>query len=216
MAFKDSLNGFAGSFDGLPVSGITNTLAKTTDGGKSWTVVSSFLPFNPSTLVYVPHTNNSVLFVTSHHGSSYSDDGGTTWKSINNTGSYAMSFVNPTAGWAAGYTVGGIVKFVGQLTTDVIAQQHEYLPEGFDLMQNYPNPFNPKTTISYTIPQSGFVELKIYNMLGREIQTAVNQFQQAGIYSFDFDASNLSNGVYFYHLKVGNRFSETKKMLYLK
>jgi len=97
-----------------------------------------------------------------------------------------------------------------------IADKVEYSPETFQLFQNYPNPFNPRTTISYSIPQSGFVELKIFNMLGREIQTLVNEFRQAGRYSFDFDASRLSNGVYFYQLKVGNRFSETKKMLYIK
>ena len=108
------------------------------------------------------------------------------------------------------------MKFVGQLVTEVVAQQLEYKPEGFELLQNYPNPFNPSTTIAYSIPQSGFVELKVYNMLGREIQTVVNEFQQAGKYHFDFDASKLSSGVYFYQLKVGNRFSETKKMLYVK
>jgi len=88
--------------------------------------------------------------------------------------------------------------------------------EDFELLQNYPNPFNPTTTISYSTPQPGFVELKIYDALGREIQTLVNEFQQAGRYSFDFDASRLSNGVYFYQLKVGSRYSETKKMLYMK
>jgi len=88
--------------------------------------------------------------------------------------------------------------------------------KSYELMQNYPNPFNPRTTISYSIPQSGFVELKIYNMFGREIQTVVSEFQQAGKYNFDFDAGQLSNGVYFYQLKVGNRFSETRKMLYIK
>ena len=73
--------------------------------------------------------------------------------------------------------------------------------------------------LPYFLHKSGvsvFVELKIYNMLGREIQTVVNELQQAGSYSYYFDASNLSNGVYFYQLKMGNRFSETKKMLYIK
>jgi len=92
----------------------------------------------------------------------------------------------------------------------------DYAPETFQLFQNYPNPFNPRTTLSYSIPQAGFVDLKIYNMLGKEIQTLVNEFRQAGRYSTDFDASQLSNGVYFYQLKAGNRFSETRKMLYLK
>jgi len=217
IAFKDSLTGFAGyiNYEGFPDSSTTNTLAKTTDGGQSWTVVSSFLPIYPSTLVYVPNTNKSLLFVTSWQGPGYSEDGGATWKSINSTQLYfPMTFASPTAGWAAGSS-GKIGKFIGELITEVVIQQ-EHRPKGFELSQNYPNPFNPRTTISYSIPQSGFVELKIYNMLGREIQTALSEFQQAGSYSFDFDASQLSNGVYFYQLKVGNRFSETKKMLYIK
>lgn len=90
------------------------------------------------------------------------------------------------------------------------------IPEEFELYNNYPNPFNAKTKISYSIPQSGIVVLKIYNMLGREIHTLVNEFQPEGKYSFDFDARELSSGVYFYQLKVGNRFSETRKMLYIK
>jgi hypothetical protein len=212
MAFKDSLTGFAGSFNDVNK---TNTLIKTTDGGESWTVVSSFPPIDPSTLVYVPQTNNSVLFVTSRQGASYSEDGGTTWKSIISTQQYSpMTFASPTAGWGAGSS-GMIGKFIGNLPTEVVIQQ-EQRPEDFELLQNYPNPFNPITTIAYSIPQAGFVELKIYNMLGREIQTLVNELQQAGNYTFDFDASSLSNGVYFYQLKVGNRLSETKKMLFLK
>ncbi|MBN1351582.1 T9SS type A sorting domain-containing protein [candidate division KSB1 bacterium] len=214
IAFKDSLTGFAGSV-GIPNSDITNTLVKTIDGGKSWEVVSSFLPIYPSTLVYVPQTNNSVLFVTSLQGASYSEDGGTTWKSIISTQIYyPMTFASPTGGWGAGFS-GRIGKFIGNLTTDIIIK-HEQRPEGFELSQNYPNPFNPITTIAYSIPQADFVELKIYNMLGREIQTLVSEMQQAGNYTFDFDASQLSNGVYFYQLKVGNRFSETRKMLLLQ
>ena len=98
----------------------------------------------------------------------------------------------------------------------LITDHTSITPSGFSLQQNYPNPFNPKTTIAYSIPQSGIVELKIYDTLGREIQTALSEFQKTGNYRFDFDASQLSNGVYFYQLKVGNRFSETKKMLYIK
>jgi len=101
------------------------------------------------------------------------------------------------------------------ITTDVKTRASVILEE-FALHQNYPNPFNPRTMISYSIPQSGFVKLNIYNIPGREIQILMNEFQPAGLYNFDFDASQLSDGVYFYQLKVGNRYSETKKMLYIK
>ena len=88
-------------------------------------------------------------------------------------------------------------------------------PNHFRLHQNYPNPFNPSTIILYSIPKSDFVTLKIYDMLGREIQTLVSEFQKVDTYSINFDASKLSSGIYFYQLQVGD-FVETKKMLFLR
>ena len=81
---------------------------------------------------------------------------------------------------------------------------------------NYPNPFNPSTRISYSLPNSGYVSLKVYDILGREIETIVNEFQKAGTYAAHFDASNLASGIYFYELQVGNEFVETKKMLLMR
>ncbi len=88
-------------------------------------------------------------------------------------------------------------------------------PNTFSLAQNYPNPFNPITTIKYSIPSSNIVSLKIYDILGNEVTTLINTFQNAGTYETNFNASNLSSGTYFYKLKSGN-FSETKKLLLLK
>jgi len=90
------------------------------------------------------------------------------------------------------------------------------IPKEFSLFRNYPNPFNPSTKISYSLPNSDFVTLKIYDMLGREIQTLVGDFEQAGIYSKNFETSKLSSGIYFYRLQVGNNFLETKKMLLIR
>jgi aminopeptidase N len=88
--------------------------------------------------------------------------------------------------------------------------------DNFVLLQNYPNPFNLSTTIKYSTRQSDFVSLKIYNMIGQEIQSLVNEFQNAGEYTVCFDANNLSSGIYFYVLQVGNHFAETKKMTLIK
>lgn len=85
----------------------------------------------------------------------------------------------------------------------------------FHLYDNYPNPFNPKTVISYQIPVTSKVQLKIYNILGQEITTLVNKEQLPGIYEVEFDAVNLSSGVYFYQLQFNDKI-ETKKMLFLK
>jgi len=90
------------------------------------------------------------------------------------------------------------------------------LPKQFELNQNYPNPFNPSTKISYLIPNSGFVILKVYDMLGREIQTLVSKFQNANTYSVNFDASMLASGIYLYKLQTDDGYSEMKKMILIK
>jgi len=88
-------------------------------------------------------------------------------------------------------------------------------PEGYTLSQNYPNPFNPSTAIDFTLPVSGSVSLKVYDLLGREIMTLVNEQKAAGTYRATFDASHLPSGTYFYALKAGS-FSEVKKMELVK
>jgi len=90
------------------------------------------------------------------------------------------------------------------------------IPQNYVIAQNYPNPFNPSTIISYSIPKPDFVTLTIYDMLGREIQTLINRFQEPNTYHINFDARNLSSGIYFYRLQVGNAFVDTKKMLILR
>ena len=87
--------------------------------------------------------------------------------------------------------------------------------QDFILYQNYPNPFNPITNISYTLRKSGFVTLKIFDVLGKEIRTLVSEEKSRGKYTLQFNASNLSSGIYFYQL-IANGFIQTKKMILLK
>ncbi len=89
------------------------------------------------------------------------------------------------------------------------------MPSNYLLQQNYPNPFNPSTTISFSIPTSEFVTLKVYDLLGREIATLVNENLSAGSYSYNFDAKNLTSGVYLYKLQAG-KYSEIKKMMLIR
>jgi ligand-binding sensor domain-containing protein len=93
----------------------------------------------------------------------------------------------------------------------------EVVPSSFELSQNYPNPFNPETTINYNIPAAGYVSLKVYDLLGNEVATLVNEYQQAGTYNSSFYAlrSSLTSGVYFYRLVCGS-FIDVKKMLLMK
>ena len=105
-------------------------------------------------------------------------------------------------------------RYVVGLTEVAVEEEVEgqTVPSDFALLQNYPNPFNPSTKISYSIPKSCFVTLTVYDILGKKIQTLVSEFQNANIYSVNFDASKLSSGIYFYKLQAGDGFVETKKM----
>jgi len=91
----------------------------------------------------------------------------------------------------------------------------ELLAKEFELEQNFPNPFNPGTIISYSVPTSSFINLKVYDILGNEIAVLVNEEKQAGNYQINFDASKLTGGVYFYQLRT-NSFVDTKKMILMK
>ena len=89
------------------------------------------------------------------------------------------------------------------------------LPEKYSLSQNYPNPFNPTTVINFSIPESGLVSVKVYNALGQQVAELVNEVKAAGSYDVDFNASNLSSGMYIYKISAG-QFSATRKMMLLK
>jgi hypothetical protein len=103
-----------------------------------------------------------------------------------------------------------------------VNQKDNQAPSKFSLSQNFPNPFNPSTEINYSIPQYGFVTLKVYNLLGQEVTTLVNKEQKAGDYTVNFNAANLptgrqglASGVYMYRIQSGN-LSLTKKMILLR
>ncbi len=88
-------------------------------------------------------------------------------------------------------------------------------PAEFNLEQNYPNPFNNSTVIRYAIPKEGLVTLKIYDIIGEEVATLVNETRQAGNYQVAFNSEDLTSGVYFYRLQAGD-FVQTRKMILLK
>ena len=105
------------------------------------------------------------------------------------------------------------IQNVLDVGTDV--KQVEGLPVSYKLDQNYPNPFNPTTVINFTIPKAGNVTLKVYNALGQEVATLLDEYKDASNYQVNFNASMLSSGIYFYTLKV-NEFTQTKKMMLVK
>jgi hypothetical protein len=99
--------------------------------------------------------------------------------------------------------------------TSVNYREEGAIPADFELSQNYPNPFNPSTTIRYSVPAAGSVQLKIFNILGQEVMTLVDGNLKAGSYVVVFDASHLASGVYLYQLKT-DQYSNVKKMMLLK
>lgn len=104
-------------------------------------------------------------------------------------------------------------RIIVKLATGVSGNNAEI--RDFSISQNYPNPFNPNTMISYQFPVSGFVSLKIFDVLGNEITSLVNENQNSGIYNINFDGSNLSGGVYYYTITAGD-FRVTKSMMLIK
>ncbi len=134
-------------------------------------------------------------------------------------------------------TIGGSGKYFYRLKQVDVDGSYEYspvvevyvgAPEKFELSQNYPNPFNPTTTITYSIPtlpassplakgrtEVGFVTLKVYDILGREVATLVNQHQSTGRYTVKFNASGLNSGIYFYKLQAGD-FTQVRRMMLVK
>lgn len=89
------------------------------------------------------------------------------------------------------------------------------VPSSYNLKQNFPNPFNPTTNITFSLPNSGLVTLKVYDMIGKEVATLVNEVKAAGNYIVGFNAANLPSGAYFYRLE-SNNFADTKKMMLIK
>jgi hypothetical protein len=101
----------------------------------------------------------------------------------------------------------------GPIATDVVAATE--LPTEFALHQNYPNPFNPSTTLEYHVPQSAFVSLKVYNLLGQEVATLVNEQKEPGRYSVRWVADAVSSGIYFAKMQAGS-FTQVRRMMVVK
>jgi hypothetical protein len=97
----------------------------------------------------------------------------------------------------------GDVEYSSAIKVNIVLDAREMEPLAFNLGQNYPNPFNPSTTIRYSVPTSGLVSLKIYNVLGQEVSSLVNEFKEAGRYSIDWNAGSYPSGSYFYRIFAG-------------
>ena len=159
---------------------------------------------------------------------SISDDGGVSYVSdsytaYGNDGNHFNDSINAPPNTAVGQEIADAIHYASDhlplfatFNFDVpVSVETEIVPTEFMLYQNYPNPFNPSTTINYSIPEIVFVSISVYDVLGNEIATLVNEEKPAGSYEINFNATNLSSGIYFQRLQAGS-FVDTKKMMLMK
>lgn len=208
--------------DGKRIYAITGSrrLAWCENDGSIW-MESSGIQFtvNRAAQELLFHFNN--LFVmTQSEGVYVSTNYGQTWSQMNQGIAESFpSFRNGLIAWNHLYASQGGKVVRRQLSEFGVTSVHDVsastIPSHLLLHQNYPNPFNPSTTISFALPTSAFTTLKVYDLLGREITTLVNDRLTAGAHQYVFDASTLPSGVYFYRLQAGV-YGETKKMLLTK
>ena len=138
-------------------------------------------------------------------GSDPSDIGSVAVRQSSNCPTGLIDGIRVSTNW--GLTLTGTVTSVEENNPNV--------PTSFSLSQNYPNPFNPSTVIKYQVPQDAFVNVSVFDILGNQVSTLVNENKAAGTYELKFDASNLTSGIYFYKIHTGS-FTQTKKMILMK
>jgi len=211
--FNSSTLGIAGGATASP------GLLITTNSGTNWTTLTQ--TFVGTTAVAGITGASTSWWVAKQDSTIYfSSNNGTNW-ALQYTRPYTTSagvFYHMTKS-RAGATIwavrsdGGISRY-GQPILGITPISNE-IPSSFSLNQNYPNPFNPVTKISFDIPKSGLVTLKVYDVVGKEVATLVNDVKNPGNYIVNFNASALSSGVYFYKLE-SNGFSAVKKMMLIK
>lgn len=134
---------------------------------------------------------------------------------ITNTGTATLDAPSVTLRNLVFVVQGGKLYLLSETTSVDVESEDTSIPIEYGLSQNYPNPFNPATNIKYSVPEISFVTIKLYDVLGNEVTTLVNEEKEAGNYKIDFDGSRLSSGIYFYKMQT-EKFVEIKKMILLK
>ncbi|MBK8553307.1 MAG: T9SS type A sorting domain-containing protein [Ignavibacteria bacterium] len=217
---SDSLSGGAGAVQfvtnetGLGFT-YSNKIIISSDGGNSWNEID-IPPNNYLNNIFASDEKN--FWAVGDFGFIYrSTDKGISWfQETNNNFDgrlFGIYFSDNDNGWVAGGN-GLIAKYTNPMS-NISSNISSNEITGYKLNQNYPNPFNPSTKLEFGISKLGFVSLKVYDILGKEIATLVNERLSPGTYRYDFDGSGLTSGNYFYILNADG-YSETKKMLLLK
>lgn len=198
------------------------TILKSRDGGATF----EYIQTGSEVMLYSAAFRNDTAYVVGKNNNVNGEiwrsvDQGESWVNIIDTtviNSSVSTFLYSTAIDFNGYVwVGGSASniFTTMPEPPVSVGNDKYVTSSYRLDQNYPNPFNPNTIISYELQQSGFITLKVYDVLGRELITLIDGIKEPGLHQVNFDASNLTSGVYFYRLQSGD-FITTKKMMLIK
>jgi photosystem II stability/assembly factor-like uncharacterized protein len=219
----------------LFVNDTTGGVYITTNGGQLWQKKYSTLPNTTGTLFracLIRPGSSTEMFVcidrttpAAPMGVYRSTDGGNTWADFNGgvlLNTYSIrAFAYKTTGDPTLYAGGshptlGTARGIFEYSWPASGISNPGItPDKFYLSQNYPNPFNPSATIEFGLQKTGFVSIKVFDMLGREVAVLVNEVKQAGIHTAVFDGSRFTSGAYFYRIET-NGFTDTKRMLLIK
>jgi photosystem II stability/assembly factor-like uncharacterized protein len=218
IILKDSVNipwgnGIATGKSGLVIYTCDEGIFRSTQYGNNWAQISEHSAYSVS----IFEGDYVVAGLREGQGMLFSSDKGDSWINLSeglpSNSSVTWTSIDHLGFLYAGFSGRSLFKSVSEVTSVV---RKSMFPEvNFVLSQNYPNPFNPTTSISYQIKERGLVQLRVYNILGKEVVTLVKEEQTQGYYSAKFNGSNLPSGVYFYQLKAGE-FIQTKKMILIK
>jgi photosystem II stability/assembly factor-like uncharacterized protein len=209
ITFYDGLNGIAvGTYD----------IFKTTDGGATWNSISLPTYLQSVTISGVCHDSSGVLYSVGKTYCIKSTDGGNTWQNIMDSVFAAQTYIttmNSVSVDKSGFI--WIAHGKGIITNSPLTgvSNNSLQPRSFKLEQNYPNPFNPSTLIRFTNPQHGFVTLKLFDILGREVRVIYQGEMTAGQHNINFYAGGLASGIYIYSLQINDQFI-CRKMTLLK
>ena len=211
---------FQNEMIGVAVSPFTTTeIAKTEDGGDTWTMLPTVLPY-PGLLSHVKGTEQTYVHAAaalplyipnSPYGYGITDDFGETFEYSGDLHLGVSYFANPSVGWA-GADDNKIYKWGSTVATDDIVYS---TPNEYTLSQNFPNPFNPNTTIRFEMDIPGHVNLEVFDIRGARVATLANDQLASGLHEVTFDASRLASGTYIYRLSISGG-TQSRKMLLIK
>ncbi len=194
--------------------GSKGSIYKTVNGGLNW---QNFSLDNKGKFYSADFVNENIGYIVGDSGIVIkTTNGGLNWIEQNpgvSMSLFCVQFKDQNKGWIVGD--GGIILNTTNGGIVIGVAENSQTPERYFLYQNYPNPFNPVTVIKYNVPEKSNVFLKVFDILGREVLTLINEVKNPGTYETEFDGTKLASGLYFYRLEAGD-YTETKKMVLIK